>query len=602
MGLRPATPGFIVTLAATICLALVVFSVPWLKSVFFLQAHINSNGVNGTITLGVLGYCLDIGAGDQCSKPSVGYEFDPNVVLGITNRIDIPNVVVKWITYALVLHVVALVLAAVSALFGLLAHVREMSMVCCSNCFSGFAASMALIAFIFDIAFFFLVRSRINAVGGQAAIGTGIWLTLAAWVLLFFASCFYGFGQCCLRRRPRVPGQSGGRTGSEHYTPPYTKPDQSPGTDPMRMDAIKAEQERKHRQRPTEGGLPAFAEYESKPLRTHFVEESDEEDVPQQPYRDGAEPRRQPTMPAAAVAAGYTPAPKGTSAMDEYYSPSRQPQPQPPVSYPPSRQWSQTQQPSHAQIASHYPEIVEPQPVLAPAPPPSTTPAPAVGHALFAGYGGYGSGHDQYLSTATNAQGYGHEARGTSYHSAHSYFPSEYANNGYGHPASPPPNMYQQPQQSSSFPQPSAYLPAGAQQPQPTPAESYYTANASTPSGYTPTPPAILQPGYRDSGATDSSYYSQATPTMPQPPQSASSLPYALTPGRGNASGPPTPSFAGQQRQGSVPQPPRGPRSPTSPTSPTGWPNRRSSVTPSDLPPSYEGPSSSAYHAPPEKS
>lgn len=333
--------------------------------------------------------------------------------------VEIPQVVVKWITYALVLHLVALVLAAISCVFGLLAHVREMSMICCSNCFSGGAASMALLAFIFDLVFFFVVRSRINAVGGQAAIGTGVWLTLAAWIMLFFASCFYGFGQCCLRNRPRAPGQPPAGAGSnDRYTPPFvspTKPDyQHQPTEVLRLDAIKAEQERKSRQR-NEGGLPAFTEYESKPLRTQFIEEEDEDD--HQPYRDE---RRQPssgttqTHMTAALASGYAPAPRGTAAMDEYYRPSQQqqPRPQPASSYPPqARQWQQPQQPTHTQIASHYPEIVEPQAQHAG--------APAVGHALFASnytqnaQNGY-AGHNQYLSTATNAQGYGHDQGGTS--------------------------------------------------------------------------------------------------------------------------------------------------------------------------------------------
>lgn len=75
MVLRPATPGFAVTLAATICLALVSFGVPWLKSIYFLTATINSNGLNGTATFGVLGYCVQAGASSACSNATVGWEF-----------------------------------------------------------------------------------------------------------------------------------------------------------------------------------------------------------------------------------------------------------------------------------------------------------------------------------------------------------------------------------------------------------------------------------------------------------------------------------------------------------------------------------------------
>lgn len=72
--IRPATPGFICTLTATILLAVVSFCVPYFKSVYFLKATIASSGVNGTITFGTLGYCLEFSNGTTCSSPSVGYE------------------------------------------------------------------------------------------------------------------------------------------------------------------------------------------------------------------------------------------------------------------------------------------------------------------------------------------------------------------------------------------------------------------------------------------------------------------------------------------------------------------------------------------------
>jgi len=76
--IRPATPGFIVTLAATILLAVVSFCVPYIKSVYFLKATINIDGGSGTITFGTLGYCLELSNGIRCSTPSVGYELGQN--------------------------------------------------------------------------------------------------------------------------------------------------------------------------------------------------------------------------------------------------------------------------------------------------------------------------------------------------------------------------------------------------------------------------------------------------------------------------------------------------------------------------------------------
>ena len=72
--IRPATPGFVITLAATIILAVVSFSVPLIKSVYFLKASLAAQGVNGEITFGTLGYCMTVDSSTTCSNTSVGYE------------------------------------------------------------------------------------------------------------------------------------------------------------------------------------------------------------------------------------------------------------------------------------------------------------------------------------------------------------------------------------------------------------------------------------------------------------------------------------------------------------------------------------------------
>ncbi|KAJ7361178.1 SUR7/PalI family-domain-containing protein [Mycena albidolilacea] len=287
--IRPATPGFILTTLATALLAVVSFCVPYFKSVYFLKADLSVSGVSGSITFGTLGYCVELNNGTTCSKPSVGYELDINGLVGNDLPIQIPNVVVKWLTYVLVLHIVALALAAGSAVFGLLAHLREMAMTCCSTCISGFAAAVALIAFIFDLAFFFLAKSRINSVG-SASIGNAIWLTLAAWILLFFSGCFYTVGRCCMSKR-----QKRGDWDRRQEPPP-------PGaSDQMRLDAVKAEADRKARQKASEGGLPAF--HESQPLTSAAYDDHGNL------YTD------KPPTPG-----GYMQAPLGTRAVDQYYN------------------------------------------------------------------------------------------------------------------------------------------------------------------------------------------------------------------------------------------------------------------------------------------
>jgi SUR7/PalI family len=82
--MRPATPGFIITLLATVLLALVSFSVPWFKFVYFLKASLSVEGISGSITFGVLGYCVQLSNGTTCSKPSIGYELGKTPSISFT--------------------------------------------------------------------------------------------------------------------------------------------------------------------------------------------------------------------------------------------------------------------------------------------------------------------------------------------------------------------------------------------------------------------------------------------------------------------------------------------------------------------------------------
>ncbi|KZT55517.1 pali-domain-containing protein [Calocera cornea HHB12733] len=316
MCLRPATPGFLITLAATVCLVIVVFSVPWLKTVYFLKASLAAENMSGDVIFGTLGYCLELPGNTTCTSPKVGYQFDAsqlNELLGLDGAIQIPSLFVSWLTYPLVLHVVGLILAAISALFGLLAHVREMSMTCLSTCFSGFAATVVLIAFIFDLVIFFLARARLNSVsGGSASIGNGVWLTLAAWVLLFFAGCAFGFGRCCITRRPAAASK---------YNP---EPDQS-YSQAMRLDAIKSDADRRNRQQ-TEVGLPAFPalqDVEARPLTAakeepeYLYVKEDEDEATHELYRD-----RTPSPGHAADLAGAYPVQTSSGPYQPVFRPS----------------------------------------------------------------------------------------------------------------------------------------------------------------------------------------------------------------------------------------------------------------------------------------
>lgn len=413
--MRPATPGFLVTLVAAILLAVVSFSVPIFKSIYFLKASLAVENIDGTITFGTLGYCLTISGSTSCSSATVGYEVDINALVGDNSSIQIPTVVVKWLTYALVLHIVAFGLAGVAALFGLLAHVREMAMSCFSSCISGFGATVAFIAFIFDIAIFFVAKSRMNSVSGDSAsIGNAVWLTLVAALLLFFSGCFYGIGRCCLRRRGK--DMWGGQ--------PNDTTNDFGNREQVRLDAVKAEADRKARLAQGETGLPAFQEYEQfQPLKAKMDGDEVYMDDEGQ-YRDTHSSRRsQSGYPGS----GYAPAPLGTRAIDEFNNaPSYPPQPR-------RRGSAQTQltassYPSSYPSSSHTPApTIPPSIVSAPTPPlaPVHEPSPT----------------NYYNQNPYGTQAYGHTTGGGAYAPADDTYYNPYDTRAQSRYVEPPQNV-----------------------------------------------------------------------------------------------------------------------------------------------------------------
>ncbi|KAJ6492570.1 actin cortical patch SUR7/pH-response regulator pali [Mycena vitilis] len=200
--------------AAAILLALVAFDVPYFKSIYFLRIDLSgavastsaSNQTGPYVDLGVLGYCTDLknGLGLQCSPAKIGYSLSeaskyingslPGI---LSNGV---NVAAASLTKALVLHVVALVVAGIAFVFALLALMGiPLIAECCADCFSGFAGATGFTVFIFDLAFFFIIKKRVNEESGHnsAVMGNAIWLTLAAMILLFITPILFLVGRCC---------------------------------------------------------------------------------------------------------------------------------------------------------------------------------------------------------------------------------------------------------------------------------------------------------------------------------------------------------------------------------------------------------------------
>ncbi|TFK77477.1 pali-domain-containing protein [Pluteus cervinus] len=501
--IRPATPGFLVTLVATGLLAVVSFCVPYFKSVFFLKAVINVNNVTGAITFGTLGYCIEVGGSITCSKPTIGYELDINALVGNKLPIEIPQVVVKWLTYALALHIVALVLAAAASVFGLLAHVREMSMTCCSTFVSGFAAGIALLAFIFDIALFFIAKARINAVG-SAQIGSAIWMTLAAWVLLFFSGCFYTIGRCCISSRKPKSDWEGRR---DNEAPPYKSGTGGSsgsyigagkdGHEELRMDAIRTEAERKAAQKyaKSETGLPPL--HEIQPLTARIEGDNVYLDTP---YQD------QVQRPGNGYPAGYAQAPIGTRTVDDYYQQNTAP-----AAYHPQRQNSGYATSQYAPTTYHEP----------------IGPARTLSPQQSNGYLAPGT-QQPYYGTGRE---YGHTAAGTSYHTASSHGQQPSSLSQYDAAPYDSHTQYQQPQH---YQQPSTFNP-----------DTYNQTAALSPS-HSPSPPLGGQQAYaqhqpeRSYTLGGDGYGGNAVPALPDhqqsyypypgdtQPQAASSIDYGI--------------------------------------------------------------------------
>ncbi|CDZ96749.1 Actin cortical patch SUR7/pH-response regulator PalI [Phaffia rhodozyma] len=266
---NPATPGTVLTLAATILLALASFCTPLIKSLYLFKATLDNDDFTGTLTLGTLGYCIEQTSSTNCSSAGFGYTLDLDSILAIT-AIDIPTSLSKWITYVLIVN-----------FFG---------MTILSSIVAGIGASVAMVAFGFDIVLFFLAKKRINSLSGaSSSIGMSTWLVLAGWICLMFSGCAFGFGRRCIQSRgPRDP--DGGARGRK------VNPDDA-YDEQIRQDAFQQEQDRKYRlangDMAGQGGvgnpnhLPGFQPYETIPLTStgnrgqgtdQWLEEEDEQD------------------------------------------------------------------------------------------------------------------------------------------------------------------------------------------------------------------------------------------------------------------------------------------------------------------------------------
>ncbi|KAJ7208797.1 hypothetical protein C8J57DRAFT_1257743 [Mycena rebaudengoi] len=243
--------GLVSITGATGFLGLVAFDVPYLKTVYLLKVELPTNGTTlpGNTRSPHPFITLD-GHGLQCSPAQIGYSLA--VVLNGTgnealNKIadsianatksingtlpgslgngeigdalsdaskeatkflngTLPDAVNKGVdaistalTKVLFVHVVAFGIAVVSLLFALLAFFGAPIAECCSCCFCGFASAATFAVFAFDIAFYEIIKRRLNAQndGTTAIMGNAVWITGTAMLLLFITPILFLVGRCC---------------------------------------------------------------------------------------------------------------------------------------------------------------------------------------------------------------------------------------------------------------------------------------------------------------------------------------------------------------------------------------------------------------------
>jgi hypothetical protein len=308
-------------------------------------------------------------------------------------------------------------------------------------------------------------------------------------------------GRCCISKRPKK--QWGGD--SRH-------PD---GTEQLRLDAVKAEADRKARQNRTEVCLPAFPEYQ--PL-TGYVD--GDKVYSEHPYKDANSTYGGQPTPNGYSGGGYVRAPDGSRAVDDYYPPNRNVAPSSPTIHhiQATSGYSDTDSNYTQNIANNRPPASQQQPsnyvpsqYSASVYTQSTSPPPT----------------NSYLPPAAPQQ-YGHGAGGTSYHNAaasHAQQPTSYSNYD--------PYDYQQrthnapATQNTSYDLATYYNPQGALQP--VPERSYTLGGGSYDEGAYRVSSPLPLPG-------ETSYYS--APPAPQPAPIDTNTGYVVQPQQSPVKGP----------------------------------------------------------------
>jgi len=185
--------GTFLVLVASILLLISTISAPVINSISFLKVHTPA----GRQTFGALGYCS---TSNTCSKSHIGY--DIAAIISSSSGTTYKNGALENLTKALVLHPVATGVAFIAFLIAAGSH-------CVGFLFASIIAAIAwvitLVLVVIDFSLFGAAKVHINndITNASASYGVAVWLTLAAFIVLFFATITTCFA-CFTDRRSRT--------------------------------------------------------------------------------------------------------------------------------------------------------------------------------------------------------------------------------------------------------------------------------------------------------------------------------------------------------------------------------------------------------------
>ncbi|KAG8957970.1 hypothetical protein FRC03_009577 [Tulasnella sp. 419] len=179
-----ATPGLFFCIAATVLLIIATVSAPVWDAVSFLDANINGREVH----FGVFGYT---GSGTK-----LGYSLAPqDIGIGYDDS-RVNNVILKNLTYVLILHPIAAGFAFIAVVFGICGAANHRSGTIIMAIASAMATVLTLVVWVIDMVLWGITRNRIRNAGDSAQYGNANWMVLGALIALVVGFCTSICGVC----------------------------------------------------------------------------------------------------------------------------------------------------------------------------------------------------------------------------------------------------------------------------------------------------------------------------------------------------------------------------------------------------------------------